>query len=128
MAKLALHRCAASQLGGLMAIAALPDEVLLLCFRLHVWCNSDTPQRLLRVCRRRHAIVTGTSSLWGDILDATLFFVQNNSRGKQDPLSIPLLAAAKTTVAFRRSNLYGDQCLLSPTTRSDARKYLSFKK
>jgi len=58
---------AASQLGGLMTIAALPDEVLLLCFRLHVWCNSDTPQRLLRVCRRWHAIVTGASSLWGDI-------------------------------------------------------------
>jgi hypothetical protein len=50
-----------------MAIAALPDEVLLLCFRIHVWCNSDTPQRLLRVCRRWYGIVTGASSLWGDI-------------------------------------------------------------
>ena len=88
---------AASQLGGLMTIAALPDEVLLLCFRLHVWCNSDTPQRLLRVCRRWYANRDRSLILMGRHLPVLwntrfgnfwLFLVRNQltSHGKQDRL------------------------------------------
>jgi len=48
--------------------ALLPDEVLLQAFVYHVWHNGDTPQRLLRVCRRWHNITVNSPSLWGDIL------------------------------------------------------------
>jgi len=46
----------------------IPEELLVAVFKLHVWCSLDTPQRLLRVCRRWHNVTTNTGSLWGDII------------------------------------------------------------
>ena len=46
----------------------LPEELLVAVFKIHVWCNSDSPQRLLRVCRRWQNIANNTGSLWGDII------------------------------------------------------------
>jgi hypothetical protein len=112
-------------LGGSMAIAILPDEVLLLCFEIHVWCNSDTPQRLLRVCRRWHAIVTGASSLWGDIFlcyglhtspSLTNSFVRTRITAVENKIlccSIPSLAAAieRTKASKFELTIAPDWCL-----------------
>jgi F-box-like len=46
----------------------LPEELLVAVFKIHVWCNLDSPQRLLRVCRRWHNIANNTGSLWGNIV------------------------------------------------------------
>jgi hypothetical protein len=49
-------------------IDAIPDEILSKIFMIHVWSNLDALQRVLRVCRRWHAVAMGCSSLWGRIL------------------------------------------------------------
>ena len=59
-----------SQLGlcSTSAMDRLPEELLVMVFKIHVWGNSDSPQRLLRVCRRWQNIANNTGSLWGDII------------------------------------------------------------
>ena len=51
---------------NLAEMTTLPDDVLVELFK--IYAESDTPLRLIRVCRRWHAIAAGVSSLWADIL------------------------------------------------------------
>lgn len=48
-------------------IDKVPPEVLLSIFKEHVWSNSDSPQRLIRVSKLWYDVAS-TGLLWGDIV------------------------------------------------------------
>ena len=79
-------------------MTTLPDDVLVEIFK--IYAESDTPLRLIRVCRRWHAIATGVSSLWGDIL-----FYDGPKYRKIEPHWMPDIDPSKKLICYSPSSL-----------------------
>lgn len=68
----------------------------------HVWYYGDTPQRLLRVCRRWHNITVSSPSLWGDLLYTDHFSLKAlrmNSRSAERRLENKIICTTINALA-----------------------------
>jgi hypothetical protein len=97
---------------------SLPDDVLVEFFKIYT--ESDTPLRLIRVCRRWHAIATGISSLWSDILFYDLprrYTIRRNAGKKLICYSASSLASS---IARVKGNKFELTVIRGPTHEAPA--------